>query len=85
MNNIVLIGAVSTNFGSGTIGYFFKSNILADSTIVLHDINTEALKKSKAITRKALLTNPLVDNAIATEKMLDNIIEIQKQHLGCLI
>ena len=78
MNKIVLIGAGSANFGLGTIGYFFKSNILAGSTNVLHDINTEALKKSKAITRKSLLTNLLVDNAIAAEKMLENMIEIQK-------
>ena len=27
----------------------------------------------------------VVDNAIAVEKLLDNMIEIQKQHLGYLI
>ena len=42
MSKIVLIGAGSTNFGLGTIGDIFKSNILAGSTIVLHDINADA-------------------------------------------
>ena len=39
MNKIVLIGAGSTNFGLGTIGYIFKSKVLTGCTIVLHDIN----------------------------------------------
>ena len=34
---------------------------------------------------KALLADPVVDNTIAAEKMLNNMIEIQKQHLGYLI
>ena len=44
MSKIVLIGAGSTNFGLGTIGDIFKSKVLASSTIVLHDINPDALK-----------------------------------------
>ena len=48
---IVLIGAGSTNFGLGTIGDIFKSKILAGSTIVLHDINAEALKNSETIAK----------------------------------
>jgi alpha-galactosidase len=48
---IVLIGAGSTNFGLGTIGDIFKSNILAGSTIVLHDINADALKNSETIAK----------------------------------
>ena len=51
MNKIVLIGAGSTNFGLGTIGDIFKSNILAGSTIVLHDINADALKNSETIAK----------------------------------
>ena len=43
------------------------------------------LEKSKAKALKALLADPVVDNAITAEKMLDNMIEIQKQHLGYLI
>ena len=51
MSKIVLIGAGSTNFGLGTIGDIFKSNILAGSTIVLHDINADALKNSETIAK----------------------------------
>ena len=49
MNKIVLIGAGSTNFGLGTIGDIFKSKVLSGSTIMLHDINKEALKNSENI------------------------------------
>ena len=51
---IVLIGAGSTNFGLGTIGDIFKSKILEGSTIVLHDINKDALKNSEKIAKKFL-------------------------------
>ena len=51
MNKIVLIGAGSTNFGLGTIGDIFKSKVLAGCTIVLHDINTDALKNSETIAK----------------------------------
>jgi len=40
---IVLIGAGSVQFGTGTLGDIFQSGILAGSDIVLHDINPEAL------------------------------------------
>ena len=49
MERIVLIGAGSTNFGLGTVGDIFKSEVLEGSTIVLHDINPDALKKTKDI------------------------------------
>ena len=48
---IILIGAGSTNFGLGTIGDIFKSKVLVGSTIVLLDINTEALKNSETIAK----------------------------------
>ena len=48
---IVLIGAGSINFGLGTIGDIFKSKVLAGSTIVLHDIDAEALKNSETIAK----------------------------------
>ncbi len=51
MSRIVLIGAGSTNFGLGTIGDIFKSNVLAGSTVVLHDINADALKNSETIAK----------------------------------
>jgi alpha-galactosidase len=42
-NRIVLIGAGSANFGLGTLGDILKSKSLTGSTIVLHDINPQAL------------------------------------------
>ena len=52
MIKIVLIGAGSANFGLGTIGDIFKSKILEGSTIILHDINSEKLNKTKEIAEK---------------------------------
>ena len=49
---IVLIGAGSTNFGLGTVGDIFKSDILQGSTIVLHDINRDALVQTETITQQ---------------------------------
>ena len=49
---IVLIGAGSTNFGLGTVGDIFKSDILQGSTIVLHDINRDALVQTEKITQQ---------------------------------
>ena len=40
---IVLIGAGSAQFGYGTIGDILQSQVLAGSTIVLHDINPDTL------------------------------------------
>ena len=41
---IVLIGAGSTSFGPSTLLDLYQSNLLQDSTIVLHDINNEHLE-----------------------------------------
>ena len=46
---IVLIGAGSTNFGLGTVSDLFKSQVFQGSTIILHDINKEALRKTENI------------------------------------
>ncbi len=42
---IVLIGAGSAQFGYGMLGDIMQSEALSDSTIVLHDINADALDK----------------------------------------
>ena len=42
------------------------------------------LEKSKSKAIKALLADPVVDNAVEAEKLLDKMIEIQKQHLDYL-
>ena len=41
---IVVIGAGSLQFGLGTVGSILGSEVLKGSTIVLHDINLEALE-----------------------------------------
>ena len=56
-----------------------------NQTSVMRLTAEAVLEKSKAKALKALLADPVVDNAVAAEKMLDNMIEIQKQHLGYLI
>ena len=80
MNKIVLIGAGSTNFGLGTIGDIFKSNILAGSTIVLHDINADALKNSETIYSKIInlpMGNALTENDI--QIVIDTIKNWQRE------
>ena len=49
MKKIVLIGAGSSVFGLGTVSDIFKSTVLEGSTIVLHDINSKNLSKTKEI------------------------------------
>ena len=63
---IVLIGAGSAMFGLGTLGEIFRSKILEGSTIVLLDINAQALKKVEETSRQYLQTNNLNYNLIAT-------------------
>ncbi len=52
MLKIVLIGAGSSQFGLGTVSDIFKSEILKNSTITLHDINEKALEKTKNTAEK---------------------------------
>ncbi len=52
MSKVVLIGAGSANFGLGTISDIFKSKILEGSIIMLHDINSKTLEKTKNIAEK---------------------------------
>lgn len=42
---IVLIGAGSAMFGLGTLGDIFKCDALKNSTVVLHDLSSERLKR----------------------------------------
>ena len=52
---------------------------------MLFNLTTEAIiKKSKHFAYLALLADPVVDNAIDAEKLLDNIIEKQSEFLGYL-
>ena len=49
---IVLIGAGSAQFGYGTMGDIFQSQLLEGSHVVLHDINPDTLQKVADIGQK---------------------------------
>jgi alpha-galactosidase len=65
-NTIVLIGAGSAQFGLGTLGDIFKSKALAGSSIVLHDINPQALRRVEDIARQFIQENELPYTLSAT-------------------
>ena len=49
------------------------------------ELTTEAvLKKSKQSAYLALLADPVVDDAVAAEKLLNKMLETQKEYLGYL-
>ncbi len=52
MVKIVLIGAGSSQFGLGTVSDIFKSDILKNCKITLHDINQKTLEKTKKTAEK---------------------------------
>jgi alpha-galactosidase len=56
---IVLIGAGSSNFGLGTLGDIVKSKSLAGSTVVLHDINPQALARVEKAANAAVAAKSL--------------------------
>jgi len=51
---IVIIGAGSLQFGLGTVGSIFDSEILQGSTISLHDINAETLDIAYNVCKSAI-------------------------------
>jgi alpha-galactosidase len=63
---IVLIGAGSVSFGLGTLGDIFDSKVLEGSTIVLHDINPDALRKVEAIGQAHIKEKDLPFTLLAT-------------------
>ena len=65
-NTIVLIGAGSAQFGLGTLGDIFKSKPLAGSSIVLHDINPQALRRVEDIARQFIQEHELPYTLSAT-------------------
>ncbi len=56
---IILIGAGSAMFGLGALGDIFKSQVLAGCTVVLHDINPQALASIEAVASAYLEQNNL--------------------------
>ncbi|NLE44458.1 MAG: alpha-glucosidase [Chloroflexi bacterium] len=65
-NRIVLIGAGSAQFGLGTIGDICKSDVLKGSTIVLHDINAQALARVENAGRQYIEEHDLPFTLCAT-------------------
>ena len=65
-STIVLIGAGSAMFGLGTLGDIFKSKTLEGSSIVLHDINPQALRRVEDIARQFIRENQLPYTLSAT-------------------
>jgi alpha-galactosidase len=56
---IVLIGAGSAQFGYGTLGDIFQSEILSGTEIVLHDINPKTLAQTEKTARDFLAEHRL--------------------------
>lgn len=63
---IVLIGAGSAMFGLGSLGNILRSKVLEGSTIVLHDINAQALERTERVARKFVLERKLPYTVLAT-------------------
>lgn len=63
---IVLIGAGSAQFGYGTIGDILQSEVLRDSTIVLHDINPKTLEVVRQTAEEFIKENRLPFTVEAT-------------------
>jgi alpha-galactosidase len=68
---IVLIGAGSAQFGFGTLGDLFGSEILQGSEIVLHDINPKSLKHVHEIGQAYLDEHELPFTLSATTSRLE--------------
>ena len=59
--------------------------LLLSNQVGVIKLTTEAaLKKSKHLAYLALLSDPIVDNPITAENLLNTMIEIQKDYLGSL-
>jgi len=67
---IVLIGAGSTSFGLPMFNDIYLSEVLGDSTIVLHDINDEKLEM---IYELLMVENEKRDNKFSLERTTDRI------------
>ena len=65
-HKIVLIGAGSAMFGLGSVGNIFKNKALEGSTVVLHDINPQALSKVEGIARRYMEEHQLPYTLVAT-------------------
>jgi len=65
-NRIVLIGAGSAQFGYGTLGDIFQSEVLRGSHIVLHDINPDTLAEVETTGQRFIREHKLAFTLSAT-------------------
>jgi alpha-galactosidase len=63
---IALVGAGSAQFGCGTLGDIFSSEVLAGCEIALHDINPETLGATLKIAREFASAHSLANTLTAT-------------------
>jgi alpha-galactosidase len=63
---IVLIGAGSAMFGLGSLGNILKSKALSGSTVVLHDIDAQALGRVERVARRYVEENRLPFSLVTT-------------------
>jgi alpha-galactosidase len=63
---IVLIGAGSGMFGLGSLGNILKSQALSGSTVVLHDIDAQALGRVERVARRHIEEHRLPVKLLAT-------------------
>tara|TARA_B100000686_G_scaffold250424_1_gene260602 strand:+ start:66 stop:1382 length:1317 start_codon:yes stop_codon:yes gene_type:complete len=80
-------GIISKDFVKGIKLEKYPSDfasLLMNQASVMRLTAEAILEKSKTKALKALLADPVVDNAVAAEKLLNNMIEMQEQHLGYL-
>ena len=59
MTKIVLIGAGSLQFGTGTLGDIFQSKVLQGAEVVLNDINQDAVSKTLNIAEEYIKNHNL--------------------------
>jgi alpha-galactosidase len=63
---VVLIGAGSAMFGLGSLGNILKSRALAGSTVLLHDIDAQALGRVEQVARRYIDEKELPVKLLAT-------------------
>ena len=72
-NDLFLIGAGSAQFGYGTIGDIFQSEVLAGSHIVLHDINPASMGVVESTSRSFIEAHNLPYTVSATTNLADAV------------
>ncbi len=82
---IILIGAGSAQFGLGTLGDIFQSEVLEGSEIVLHDINPQALAKVAKIAQAHIEKHDLPYTLSATTERQEALQDTADRPTACVI